>query len=177
MSKRICLVVSFLDPFIKKSRFLSRPSRDLGDDFLLVTNASLALQTLIPSDGAPLWWKLDHLCFQFKQIDFCLKIMKINCSCYLTYYHGCLDWILCLKPPKFWYRSLILKPGTTLLNITAEKLEIWTWHENGNILQADFFMHQDFVQDLQNISNKHVVGGWLVGKLEEGQMGFKKDNE
>ena len=125
MSKRICLVVSFLDPFIKKSRFLSRPSRDLGDDFLLVTNASLALQTLIPSDGAPLWWKLDHLCFQFKQIDFCLKIMKINCSCYLTYYHGCLNWILCLKPPKFWYRSLILKPGTAWLNITAEeKLDI-----------------------------------------------------
>ena len=39
-------------------------------------------------------------------------------------------------------------------------------------------MHQDFVQDLQIICNKHV-DSWYDwwGKLEEGQLGFKKDNE
>ena len=39
-------------------------------------------------------------------------------------------------------------------------------------------MHQDFVQDLQIICNKHVVSWYdWWGKLEEGQLGFKKNNE
>ena len=53
------------------------------------------------------------------------------------------------------------------------KLEIWTWRENGKILQADIFLHEDFVQDLQIICKKY---DWW-GKLEEGQSGSKKDNE